>query len=136
MAMSTSRHSGKRRQLELDFNAPLPTLPHLWTPDDIYNSCDEETVRRFSEDGRVERKQGTISQKLLSEYVVMWANTQPSGGVTFLGIGDKGTVIGCRSVEQSHLNDLEAVERFAPMHGLNLGAFRSLTGRGSMISSS
>ena len=97
------------RQLALDFNAPLPTLPQLWTPDDIYASCDDDTIRLFAEDNRVERKRATISQKLLAEYVVMWANTQPSGGVTFLGVNDSGAIVGCKSVAQAHLNDLQAV---------------------------
>lgn len=96
-------------QLELDLNAPLVTLPQLWTPDDIFNTCDENTLRQFSEDGRVERKQATISQKLLAEYVSMWANTQPSGGLTFIGVDDGGKLVGCKNIEQSHLNDLEAV---------------------------
>ena len=97
------------RQLELNFDTPLVTLPQLWTPDDIFGSCTEETIKRFSEDSRVERKQATISQKLLSEYVAMWANTQPAGGVTFLGVADDGAIVGCKDTPQSHLNDLEAV---------------------------
>ena len=96
-------------QLTLDLRAPLATLPQLWTPDDIFNTCNEETIRRFGEDSRVERKLATIGQKLLSEYVSMWANTLPFGGVTFIGVRNDGGVIGCKKTEQSHLNDLEAV---------------------------
>jgi ATP-dependent DNA helicase RecG len=44
----------------------------------------------------------------------MWANTQPSGGVTFLGITDAGKFSGCRHIEQAHLNDLEAVWVLCP----------------------
>lgn len=101
-------------QLELKFNSPLMTLPQLWTPDDIYSACNEEVVRRFSEDGRVERKRAGISQKDLSEYVSMWANTQPSGGITFLGVRDDGGLVGCKNTEQSHINDLEAVRVLCP----------------------
>ena len=96
-------------QLELDFHAPLTTLPQLWTPDDIFRSCDETTIRRFSEDSRLERKRATIGQKLLAEYVSMWANTQPSGGVMFIGQENDGRMSGCKDVETAHLNDLEAV---------------------------
>jgi len=110
--MSTS--TPERPQLQFDFKAPLPTLPQLWTPDDIYLTCDEATVRRFSEDNRVERKLGTLNQKLLSEYVAMWSNTQPSGGVTFLGVDDDGKLVGCKRVEQAHINDLQAVRALCP----------------------
>ena len=96
-------------QLELNFTAPLVTLPQLWTPDDIFNGCDEGIIRQFGEDSRVERKMASISQKLLSEYVSMWANTLPLGGVTFIGVRDDGTILGCKNTEQNHLNDLEAV---------------------------
>jgi ATP-dependent DNA helicase RecG len=97
------------RQLELDFSTPLPTLPQLWTPDDIYVACDQATISLFREDNRVERKIATISQKALSEYVSMWANTQPHGGITFIGVEDTGKVVGCKAIEQSHLNDLKSV---------------------------
>lgn len=98
-------------QLSFDFNAPLHSLPELWTPDDIFRSCDESTINRFKEDGRVERKRAEISQKDLAEYLSMWANTQPSGGIVFLGVANDGTVLGCKHIETEHLNRLEAVKR-------------------------
>lgn len=101
--------STKPDQLELNLLPPLTSLPQLWTPDDIYESCSAETIVRFKEDSRVERKSAMISQGLLAEYVSMWANTQPYGGVTFLGVEDDGSISGCKHVAQSHLNDLEAV---------------------------
>lgn len=101
-------------QLELPFNAPWVTLPQLWTPDDIFNTCNEEVIRQFGEDSRVERKIATVGQRDLAEYVSMWANTQPNGGVTFIGVSNKGKLIGCKGTEQSHLNDLEAVRSRCP----------------------
>jgi ATP-dependent DNA helicase RecG len=101
-------------QLPLPLPAPLPSLPQLWTPDDIYNNCGSETVKQFKEDARVEQKVATISQKLLAEYASMWANTQPFGGIVFLGIEDGGQIAGCASIEQSHLNDLESVRVLCP----------------------
>jgi hypothetical protein len=82
-------------QFELDFGPPLPSLSQLWTPDDIFLSCTEETIERFREDNRVERKPGSIKQGALADYVSMWANTQPHGGITFLGVADNGRIIGC-----------------------------------------
>lgn len=107
--MTTSRQDLFPHQMELDLSAPLPSLRQLWKPSDIFNSCTEETIRQFGEDSRVERKLATVSRKDLSEYVSMWANTQPEGGVTFIGVHDDGTIFGCKGTAQSHLNDLEAV---------------------------
>jgi ATP-dependent DNA helicase RecG len=39
-------------QVEMDFGPPLPSLPQLWTPDDIFASCTPETLQRFREDNR------------------------------------------------------------------------------------
>lgn len=97
------------RQLELDFSGPLDTLPQLWTPDDIFGTCTQRIIEQFGEDSRVERKSPNISQRTLAEYVSMWANTAPSGGVTFIGVANDGRIIGCTGTEQHHLNDLESV---------------------------
>ena len=97
------------RQLEFDLLTPLQSLPQLWTPDDIYNACDDNIVRNFGEDGRVERKRATVSQRDLAEYASMWANTQPYGGIVFIGVADDGKIIGCKGTAESHINDLEAV---------------------------
>jgi len=99
-------------QLTFDFNAPLASLPQLWTPDDIFNSFDAVTIGRFREDGRVERKRVEVSQKDLGDYVSMWANTQPSGGIVFIGVDNIGRITGCRHAEERHINDLEQVRRF------------------------
>lgn len=101
-------------QLQLDFNAPLSSLPHLWTPDDIYDDCSEETIQLFCEDSRIERKRARVSQQDLAEYVSMWGNTQPLGGITFIGVEDDGAISGCVGTEISHLNDLEAVRARCP----------------------
>ncbi len=101
-------------QLSFDFNPPDPALPQLWTPNDIFINLSEETIRSFKEDGRVERKKAQVSQKDLSEYVSMWANTQPFGGLVFIGVSNSGKILGCRTTEQEHINDLEAVRRLCP----------------------
>lgn len=64
-------------QLVLDFKAGPPPvqLRQLWTPDDIYNNANAETVASFKEDGRVERKPCGIHAEVLAEWVCMWANT-------------------------------------------------------------
>lgn len=101
-------------QLGFDFNAPHRELPQLWTPDDIYNECDQKTIETFGEDRRVERKRVEISQKDLADYLSMWSNTQPSGGVMFIGVDKNGKLLGCKHCAPSHLNDLETARRHCP----------------------
>ena len=99
------------QQLTLDFNAPLDTLPQLWTPDDIFDGLDQETVERFKEDNRIERKRAAISKKDLADNLSMWANTQPSGGIIFVGVENDGCISGCKTIEQEHINEIETVRR-------------------------
>jgi ATP-dependent DNA helicase RecG len=101
-------------QLAFDFNPPVPNLPQLWTPDDIFTSCDQATIERFSEDNRVERKRAQVSQKDLADYLSVWANTQPSGGVVFIGVEKDGQISGCARTEQEHINKLYSVQRLCP----------------------
>ena len=101
-------------QLQFDFNPPPDEIPQLWTADDIWRVCDEDTIRRFSEDNRVERKAWGITQRSLADYLSMWANTQPHGGIVFIGVGNKGEMVGCKDCPQPHLNDLETVRRLCP----------------------
>jgi ATP-dependent DNA helicase RecG len=98
-------------QLAFDFNPPLPSLQQLWTPDDIYLTCDEDTVRRFKEDNRVERKSVRIKQRDLADYLSMWANTQPHGGIVFIGVENDGKLSGCKNASQEHINELHTVSR-------------------------
>lgn len=98
-------------QFEFDFNAPLAGLPQLWTPDDIFNTLDGPTLLRFKEDNRVERKRVEVSQRDLADYLSMWANTQPHGGIVFIGIENAGKITGCAHADVTHINDLEQVRR-------------------------
>lgn len=106
--------SSEDNQLAFDFNPPLPSLQQLWTPDDIYLRCDADTVALFREDNRVERKSAKIKQKDLADYLSMWANTQPSGGIVFIGIEDSGRITGCKSIHQNQVNEIHTVGRLCP----------------------
>lgn len=109
--VDTSRRDDPADQLAFDFNAPLETLPQLWTPDDIFNSCDQRTIELFGEDRRVERKRIEVNVLDLAEYLSMWANTQPSGGIVFIGVANSGEIKGCKHGAQNHLNEIEAVRK-------------------------
>jgi ATP-dependent DNA helicase RecG len=101
-------------QLAFDFNPPAADLLQLWTPDDIYTNCSQDTITRFSEDRRVERKRVEVSQKTFADYLSMWSNTQPYGGVLFIGVDKQGVLLGCKHSETSHLNDFETARRLCP----------------------
>jgi ATP-dependent DNA helicase RecG len=113
-----SRHNGSQLdavdQLAFDFNPPLPSLQQLWTPDDIYLICNEDTIRLFKEDNRVERKSVRIKQRDLADYLSMWANTQPHGGIVFIGIENDGRLTGCKCASQDQINELRTVSRLCP----------------------
>src|SRR5258708_27675651 len=44
----------------------------------------------------------------------MWANTQPHGGIIFIGIENNGHISGCRSLSTEQLNKIETVRRYCP----------------------
>lgn len=101
-------------QLHFDLQPPKRNLPQLWTPDDIYRASDQQTLEQFKEDHRVERKRVNVSVRSLSEYVSMWANTQPQGGIVFIGVGNDGEIIGCKDTSSDHVNDLRTVRNHCP----------------------
>jgi len=102
------------KQLLLDFDSISRSI-HLLTPDEIFANADQQLLLRLSEDNRLERKSSGISPKDLSEYVCMWANTQPHGGIIVVGQSDDGELIGLSSQPQKRINDIEKTWReFVP----------------------
>lgn len=75
----------------------------LWTPDDIYDSISAAVVERFREDVRVERKSSKAEAKDVAEYLSVFANTQPSGGVVFIGVENDGRISGCKSISHERV---------------------------------
>src|SRR5262245_18255385 len=78
----------------------------LWTPDEIFDNATQDTLAKFYEDQRVERKSAGIHADSLATYVCMWANTPPDGGVMALGVEDDGSVTGC-SARSEQLVEVE-----------------------------
>ena len=117
-------------QFAFEFKPPDVGLPQLWTPDDIYDNCTQETIETFSEDRRVERKLAEISQRNLGDYLSMWANTQPHGGVMFIGLDKHGAIVGCKHTATSHLNDIETARRFCPDARYDLKRIRVIDAKG------
>lgn len=118
------------RQLDFDFNAPLLSIPELWTPDDIYDHLTQQMVEKFKEDSRIERKRATVTQKDLADNLSMWANTQPTGGLIFIGVDDDGKISGCKKVGTEHLNEIEAVRRLCSDARFDMRRIDVITSKG------
>jgi ATP-dependent DNA helicase RecG len=95
-------------QRVFDFDVK-PKLELLMSPDEILERADESFIPRCSEDHRIERKSTSYSGDKLGDYVCMWANTSPDGGLIAYGVLDDGTIEGCKHLSQEQLNRLEKV---------------------------
>jgi ATP-dependent DNA helicase RecG len=89
-------------QLLFDFeNAERRSVLDLWRVDEIYSEAGVDLLQEFREDKRIERKLGGAHAELIAEYVCMWANTPPIGGLIVLGIEDNGDITGCSAHSQA-----------------------------------
>lgn len=91
---------------QLDFNFEDKIL-QLLSPDEIFENADQALLERLVEDKRIERKPANYAVNLLGDYFSMWANTSPEGGLILVGYKNDNDVIGCLSVGQPRLNDIE-----------------------------
>ncbi|MCY2988711.1 MAG: putative DNA binding domain-containing protein [Planctomycetota bacterium] len=84
-----------------------PAILSLMSVDEIFSEANQELLECLREDNRVERKPASFHSNQLTEYVVMWANTPPDGGLLVMGMHDDGSWEGCSKLEQKALNRLE-----------------------------
>jgi ATP-dependent DNA helicase RecG len=102
------------KQLELDFEVTSPKRLELLTPDEIFDLADQALHESLKEDKRVERKPANFSGSSLAEYLSMWANTPPDGGLMVMGMDDEGCFGGCSVLPSKNLNDLESSQELCP----------------------
>lgn len=96
-----------------DLEAPSPLS--LLGPDDIFARADEQLLRSLGENRSFEKKPAGFSSKDVGEYVSMWANTAPEGGVLAIGIRDDWVFEGLENKGEKYVNDLEAApDRHCP----------------------
>ena len=88
-----------------DLQSPGPI--ELLTPSEIYDRADEALLRQLREDRRVEKKPNRFNLRDLGDYLSMWANTQPHGGLIVIGIRDDLTFEGMLSAGASDVNEIE-----------------------------
>lgn len=86
---------------------PDSTTIKLLSVDEIFSRLNTIRVETLLEDRRIERKVVGVSARSLGEYFSIFANSGPDGGIILIGIDDDGTVSGCITASQSHLNELE-----------------------------
>lgn len=98
-------------QLNLIFDVQPKGIVQLWTPDQIYDLLSADTLDQFKEDRRIERKSNKVQPKALAEYLSMWANTQPHGGIILVGIANDGSLEGCKILGPEGKNNLEKLTR-------------------------
>lgn len=102
------------QQLEFEFDLTPQKRLELLTPDEIFDLADQSMLESLKEDKRLERKQAGFLGSSLSEYLSMWANTAPDGGLMVMGMNDDGTFSGCSSLSQEKLGDLESCQDTCP----------------------
>jgi len=82
--------------------------PHdLLTVDELYSRLDPLVMAQLEEDRRIERKSPGIHAADLADYLVVFSNTPPDGGIILVGIEDDGTVVGCQDISTQRRNNLE-----------------------------
>jgi ATP-dependent DNA helicase RecG len=80
----------------------------LLSEDEIYDLADAELLRSIKEDSRIERKSVGIRADALGDYLCMWSNTPPNGGLIAVGIENNSEPSGCIRSGVDHLNSLES----------------------------
>ena len=99
-------------QLPLNFDGPII---ELLTPDEIFANATEDLLKRLSEDRRIEFKNAKTEPRRLGDYLSMWANSKPGGGIMAIGIEKDGSVGGCSAISTAELNSREkAGKDFCP----------------------
>jgi ATP-dependent DNA helicase RecG len=94
----------KATQLQLEFE---PKSPFLLTVDEIYEKQSVSLILELKEDRRLERKPPGFQIRELGDYISMFANTQPGGGIIIIGMENNGIISGCSSLGTNRINELE-----------------------------
>lgn len=101
-------------QKTLAFDATAQTR-RLIRPDFVFEEPSPDLIRKLCEDRKIERKTPKIHLNELGEYLSMWANTPPDGGLIVIGLSDDGEWVGLDKLSDQQINDLElAGEKFCP----------------------
>ena len=81
----------------------------LLTPDQMWEAIDAKALVEAHEDKRIERKPANFSREKIGNYLSMWANTEPDGGIVVVGMTNNGLFEGLGAGGTSGINRLEKV---------------------------
>jgi ATP-dependent DNA helicase RecG len=96
------------RQQLLDFDLGTQRPPaRLLSPDEIYVLADQDLLSEIDEKDIYERKPPGMHADPLAEWICMWANTAPHGGLIAYGVADDGRFKGCLSINEAGINRIE-----------------------------
>lgn len=96
----------RKKSVQREFS--FEERPELFLgPDEIFERADEALLEKLFEDRRIERKSAGVSGSMFAEYVCMWANTSPEGGLIVSGMSDDGRFEGCSHLSPKQINNLE-----------------------------
>jgi ATP-dependent DNA helicase RecG len=96
-------------QFAFNFESPISINdnPAIWTPRDIWARLSQQVLEYLGEDRRFERKGcKKINFDDLATYYSTFSNT-PDGGLIIFGIENDATIVGCNSLSNGQLNDIE-----------------------------
>ena len=84
----------------------------LRSTDEIYDMLDASMIAILVETRKVEFKSGRVEPKVLGEYLSMWANTQPEGGIFLVGVENDRSISGVLKLGSQKKGELEYLTRF------------------------
>lgn len=96
-------------QFAFNFESPISVNdnPAIWTPRDIWTRLNQQVLEYLGEDRRFERKGcKKINFDDLATYYSTFSNT-PDGGLIIFGIENDAAIVGCNSLSNGQLNDIE-----------------------------
>lgn len=101
-----------RRQLAFDFGADkTPPPSRLLSPDEIYQLASQVVLADIEERDTYERKPAGIHAPKLAEWICMFANSAPLGGLIAVGIADSGEFVGCVGLDEAAVNRIQKAGR-------------------------
>jgi ATP-dependent DNA helicase RecG len=107
----------ENQQLLIHFE-PVTHHPTLSIPE-IFDTVDQHLLNALFEDRRLEHKPPSIHCKELGEYISMWANSGPDGGLIVIGIEDGGVMKGLTQQGPKRWNELQVVSKVAEVKERN-----------------
>jgi ATP-dependent DNA helicase RecG len=93
--MLLPQHETIEGQQTFDFEGPAKIPQQLLSVEQLFELVDEECLRKWFEDSRFEKKSALAPVEMIGDYIAMWSNTSPDGGLIVVGIANDTKFEGC-----------------------------------------